>query len=86
MNIGELVTKQDLEDLKKVLLQALERQNTSEQPKEWLRSKEVKKLMHISDGTLMNMRVKKLLNPSKVAGVYYYKLSEIQALLDAGTK
>jgi predicted transcriptional regulator len=81
----DLATKQDLEAFKNELLQTLTKfLGTQEQEKEWLRSKEVRTMLNISNGTLQNLRVKKLLNPTKVQGVYYYRLSEIQALLNAG--
>lgn len=84
----ELMTKQDFEVFKKELLAAIaafsgEAKNSE---KEWLRSKEVRKMLNISYGTLQNLRVKKLLNPTKVEGVYYYRLSEIQSLLNAGSE
>lgn len=86
MNIEDLATKQDIQELKAFLVQALDYRAKGEMQKEWLRSKEVKKLLHISDGTLSNMRIKKLLNPTKIEGVYFYRLSEIMDLLNAGTE
>lgn len=50
--------------------------------KEWLKSDEVKKLLGISTGTLQNLRINDKLTPSKVGGIYYYKLSEIESLLN----
>lgn len=84
----ELITRQDLENFKKELLEAFatftgKQSNTP--AKEWLRSKEAKQLLNVSNGTLQNLRIKGLLHPTKIEGVYYYKLSEIQALLNAGT-
>ncbi len=83
----ELITRDDLEKFKKELLEALATFTDKKAPaKEWLRSKEVRQMLKISNGTLMNLRVKKLLNPTKIEGVFYYKLSEIEALLHAGTE
>ena len=84
----ELVSKQDFEDFKKEILQAIAAftGKQGEQEREWLRSKEVRKMLNISYGTLQNLRIKKLLNPTKIEGVYYYRLSEIQALLNAGNE
>ena len=83
----EIVTKQDLEYFRQQLLQDLslflgKQQQTNP---EYLRSKEVRKLLNISAGSLVNLRVKGLLQPVKIAGIYYYKLEEIHALLNAGT-
>ena len=83
----ELITKQDFENFKRELLEALAAFTDKKTPaKEGLRSKEVRQMLKISNGTLMNLRVKKLLNPTKIQGVFYFKLSEIEALLNAGTE
>lgn len=89
MQIEDLATKQDLEAFKKDLLQSLTdfmaKQGTSLQ-KEWLRTKEVRQMLGLSTGSISNLRVKRLLNPTKIEGIYYYKLSEIMALLNAGVE
>lgn len=85
----ELITRQDLEKLKQDLIEEiakLMRSQKSDLSKEWLRSKEVRKLLNVSSSTLVNMRIKGLLTPSKISGVYYYKRSEIEALLENGTQ
>ena len=88
MQIEDLATKQDLEAFKKDLLQSLtdfiSKQGIAPQ-KQWLRTKEVRHMLGLSTGSLANLRVKRLLNPTKIEGVYYYKLSEIMDLLNAGT-
>lgn len=84
----EIVTKQDFEAFKRELLQAIAEymgREGGQYEKEWLRTKEVKQMLGISNGTLLNLRVKGLLKPSKIEGVYFYRLSEIKKLLDAGT-
>lgn len=87
MNIEDLATKQDLEMLQAALLQAMSEymgSNSTEKP-EWLRSKQVRQMLNISDGTLQTLRIKKILNPTKLGSVWYYRFSEIQELLNAGT-
>lgn len=86
MNIHELVTKSDIEKLRREILEAInERLRTSPvEEKKWLRSKEVRKMLNISDGTLLNLRVKGLLHGTKINGLWYYQQDEIQALLNAG--
>lgn len=83
----ELVTRQDLEAFRKDLVRELAeviRQQPGEKHKEWLRSKEVRQMLGgISANTLQNLRVKGLLSPTKIEGVFFYKLSEIEALLNA---
>lgn len=86
MKVDELLTKSDLEAFREELLEAITTllKRDKKQDKEWLRSKEVRKMLNVSYGTLQNLRVKKLLNPTKVEGVYFYRLSEIEVLLNAG--
>jgi hypothetical protein len=58
----------------------------TENYREYLRTKEVREMLGgISSGTLQNLRIRGLLNPSKIEGVYYYRLSEVKALLNAGS-
>jgi hypothetical protein len=85
----EIITKQDLQEFRKELLHdiatVLQKQDSTPQ-RQWLRSKEARQLLGgISNGTLQNLRIKGLLHPSKIAGVYYYQTSEIMVLLNAGT-
>ena len=86
----DILTKQDLELFRQKLLHELSglmRAAPHEPEKEYLRTHEVRKMLGgISNGTLRNLRVKGLLKPSKIEGVFYYKLSEIKALLNEGTK
>ena len=86
----EIITKHDLEDFRQRLMRDLAtfmRSQGNEHEKEYLRTKEARKMLgSISNGTLQNIRVKGLLKPSKIEGVYYYKLCEIKALLNEGTK
>lgn len=89
MNIEDLATKHDLEMLKSVLLQAMKEAISTTGAgleKEYLRTKEVRQILGVSNGTLSNLRVKGLLKPSKIDGIYYYRLSEIKTLLSAGTE
>ncbi len=85
----DVITKQDLECFRqRLLLELVALLNGHSEPieKEYLRSKEVRKLLGgISAGTLQNLRIKGHLRPSKIEGVFYYKASEVKALLDAGS-
>ena len=85
----EIVTKDDLEIFRQKLLRELAEflnKPSSQTEREFLRSREVRKLLGgISPGTLQNLRVKGLLKPSKIEGVFYYKLSEVKTLLSAGS-
>ncbi len=82
----ELLTKEDLQqfriqllrDLKSIIGQPQAAQQT------WLRSVEVRKLLKISPNTLQSLRVKGSLHPSKIGGILYYRMDEINILLNQG--
>lgn len=81
----ETITKEDLEtlrfqlfaDLKKLLEEPTE---TRQDEKEWLRSRDVKKLLSISYAALQNLRIRGLVHPVKISGLYYYKSEELNSL------
>jgi hypothetical protein len=81
----ETITKEDLEtlrfqlfaDLKKLLEKPAE---TQSETKEWLRSKDVKKMLSISDAALQNLRIRGVVHPVKISGLYYYKTEELKSL------
>lgn len=81
----ETITKEDLNTLRfqlfadlKNLLEQSKKAKTEE--KEWLRSKDVKKLLSISDAALQNLRIRGLVHPVKISGLYYYKSEELKSL------
>lgn len=90
------ITKKDLEDLRHQLFEDLSlllssisqsKEESETQPKsqkkeqaEWLRSKDVKKMLSISDAGLQNLRIRGLVHPVKISGLYYYKSEEVKSL------
>lgn len=80
----DIVTKQDLQQFKAQLLQEIkELLQKSEKPKtEWLRSKEVRSMLNISAGTLLNLRVTGVLRYTKVGGMHYYNYEDIKRVLE----
>lgn len=81
------ITKEDLENLRhqlfadlRVLIEKPEPQEP--EPKEWLRSREVKKMLSISDAALQNLRIRGLVHPVKISGLYYYKTEEVRSLFN----
>ena len=85
----DIVTKQDLEIFRQKLIHELSTligKAPVLNEKEYLRTNEVRKILAISAGTLQNLRIKGLLKPSKIEGVYYYKLSEVKSLLSGTDK
>jgi len=82
----EVVTKEDLQAFRQQLLNDLKallsfKSNTN---REWLRSSEVRKLLKISAGTLQNLRITGKLKPVKIGGIFFYRNSDIEGLLDSG--
>jgi hypothetical protein len=82
MNV-ELVTREDLrrlEDLLKEIKQIV--QPGQNQPKKWLKSSEVRKMLNISPGTLQNLRINGTLRFTKMGSIMYYKLEDINRILE----
>ncbi|MDB0007340.1 helix-turn-helix domain-containing protein [Flavobacteriales bacterium] len=82
MNKDDLITKSDLEDFKKEILEQLTAKIGYSQNKQWLRSSEVKKMLNISSGTLQNMRVNGVIPFSKIGRIYFYSISDILNVLE----
>jgi hypothetical protein len=86
MNL-EIITKEDLREFKSELLAEikklvpLEGQGAS---KKWLKSNDVRKLLKISPGTLQNLRINGTLCFTKIGSIIYYKLEDINRLLEGG--
>jgi len=79
----EIVTKQDLSNLKnEILLELRAIVKSAPIEKEWLKSSDVRRILNCSPGTLQNLRVNGKLPFSKVGGTMYYKLSDVKTLLD----
>ncbi|WP_291131157.1 helix-turn-helix domain-containing protein [Flavobacterium sp. UBA7682] len=80
----EILTKEDLNDFRTLLLNDIREilQGKTEQTKQWLKSKEVRKLLNISPGTLQTLRINKTLSYTKIGGIIYYAQKDIEKLLD----
>lgn len=79
----EIFTKEELLKFKTELIQEIKQAIKLEdvQPKQWLRSSEVRDLLKISSGTLQNLRIKGILRYEKVGGIFYYAYTDIIQLL-----
>ncbi|WP_184549411.1 helix-turn-helix domain-containing protein [Mucilaginibacter sp. FT3.2] len=88
MTAIELITKEDLREFKGELLKEIKQlmQPGQGQSKKWLKSVEVKKLLGISPGTLQNLRIKGTLRFTKVGSIMYYKLEDINKILEGEGK
>jgi len=87
MNV-ELITKEDLKEFKSDLLSEIKAimQPGQGQSKQWLKSIEVRKLLKISPGTLQNLRINGTLRYSKVGSIMYYKLEDINKILEGNQR
>ena len=84
----EIITKEDLQQLKTEMLAEIRQLIKPEdrQNKQWLKSAEVRKLLNISPGTLQNLRINGTLRFTKIGGMMYYKLEDINRLLEGGNQ
>jgi hypothetical protein len=84
----EGVTKNELEEFKRELLaeiRLLMRPETDHKAN-WLRSKDVRKMLNISTGTLLTLRVNGSMKYSKIGSIYYYRKSDILKKLEDSRK
>ena len=81
MNPNEIATKADIEEVLKAIEKLQNSLSISPAEQEFLRSADVKKLLHISDGTLQRLRISGTLDAKKLNGTWFYKLSNIQKLM-----
>ncbi len=79
-----IITQEDFDQFRKLLLDDLKEllQEKVIQPKKWLRSAEVRKLLNISPGTLQNLRINGTLSYTKVGGTIYYNYQDIEQMLN----
>lgn len=87
MDLSEIVTKKDIEDLKKYLTEEISKVRfagkKSPSIKEWLKSYEVIEMLSISPNTLATLRRNGTIRFSKIGGLMYYKRADIETLLNA---
>jgi hypothetical protein len=81
------VTVEDLKhfksDLLKEIKNLLAKTNAVNPPqRKWLKSHEVRRILTISPGTLLNLRMNGLLPFTRIGGVIYYKYDDIQQMLE----
>ncbi len=81
---AEIITKEDLNEFGEKLLGEIKRVlgKSTEEPKKWLKSYQVKNLLKISSGTLQNLRTNGTLSFTKIGGIIYYKQEDIMKVLE----
>ena len=64
--------------------QHLEDHKNKEVEKKWIKSSQVSEMLSCSPATLFRLRTDKILPCSLIQGTYYYKLSDIEKMMDDG--
>lgn len=85
MDITEIVTKQDLLQVKTELLNALKEtlsQINTNATKKWLKSSEVQEMLSLSASGLQNLRVAGTIPHTKLSGIIYYDYQDIANILE----
>jgi len=85
VNRDQLITNGDLFDFKSQMLfeiKTMFRDFTGQPTKKWLKSKEVRKLLNISPGTLQSLRSRKVIPYTKIGGIIYHDAADIQKVLE----
>ena len=86
INRDQLITNGDLCDFKSQMLfeiKTMFREFTGQPSKKWLKSKEVRKLLNISPGTLQSLRSRKVIPYTKIGGIIYHDAADIQKVLES---
>ncbi|WET69047.1 helix-turn-helix domain-containing protein [Sphingobacterium sp.] len=83
----EGVTKDDLRQFRLLIIgdirELLEERKVgsdSSEKEEWLRSKEIRRILNISAGTLQNLRIQEKVRYRKIMGSYYYNRFDLLEL------
>ena len=82
----QLLSLNDLNDFKKQLLfeiKSLMKEYGGQPTKKWLKSKDVRKFLNISPGTLQNLRVNGTLPFTKIGGMIYYDAENIRHVMES---
>ncbi|SDH36162.1 Helix-turn-helix domain-containing protein [Dyadobacter soli] len=81
----QLVTLADLEKFKEQMLSEMRRLlagGGAQHSKQWLKSREVRKLLDISPGKLHAMRLSRQLSFMRIGGVIYYDRADIDKMFE----
>jgi hypothetical protein len=84
----EIITKEDLQEFGKNLMNQIRGLlgQAIEEPKKWLKSYQVKNLLKISDNTLQTLRENGTIPFTKVGGILYYNMEDINKVLNGEVK
>lgn len=85
---AEIITKEDLQEFGQQLLNQIKGLlgQAIEEPKKWLKSYQVKNLLKISDNTLQTLRDNGTIPFTKIGGILYYSIDDINRVLTGEVK
>lgn len=85
---AEIITKEDLQEFGQNLLNQIKGLlgQTSDGPKKWLKTYQVKNLLKISDNTLQTLRDNGTIPFTKIGGILYYNYDDINKVLSGEVK
>lgn len=79
---AEIITKEDLVEFESRLLETIKKMmGHTDQPRKWLRSAQVRKMLNISPNTLTSLRVNGIIKFTRVGGIMYYNNDDINKML-----
>jgi hypothetical protein len=85
---AEIITKEDLQEFGQQLLNQIKSLlgQAIEEPKKWLKSYQVKNILKISDNTLQTLRDNGTIPFTKIGGILYYSMDDINKVLTGEVK
>ena len=81
------MTKDDLQAFRLQLLSDLRQlfaASEAKPQKQWLKNVDVRKFLNVSSNTVQRLRISGKLKSSKIGGVHYYRLEDVEKLLEGG--
>ena len=81
----EVVTKEDLQAFRQQLLSDIRQLFSSSEAKtqkQWLKNGDVRNLLNVSSNTVQRLRISGKLKSSKIGGVHYYRMEDIERLME----
>jgi len=84
MNVNDIATKGDLEELKAELLKAISKisAGSADMNKKWVKSKDVMRFLGISATSLQTLRINGTIPYTKLSGLHYYDMEDLQRIMD----
>lgn len=83
----EVITREDLQAFRLQLLSDLRQMfltSEAKLQKQWLKNGDVRKLLNVSSNTVQRLRISGKLKSSKIGGIHYYRLEDVEKLLEGG--